>query len=288
MAEKPIAQTTSAAYVYAILVDGVVRYIGKGRGPRAASHVSEAERINRRRAAGEKVRTSKFYNGLAAAIRAGRSVVSEIIAGDLTDEAAFARETEEIASYPAGQLWNLLPGGLGGDSGFFQEFWKDAANIDAASARAKAVWDRPGFRERACEDKKRSCNTPEFKALRSEEMRRRFSDPEYKRRHGELTKDRWERDRASLLEKIQAGKERAREKFSAATSAKWADPAYREKLCKAQSARWTPEARQRSAERMKAKYAADPALKQRIAEGVRKRWEDPAYRAKCERKAGKA
>jgi hypothetical protein len=50
-------------YVYVIYVDGVVRYIGKGRNARMHFHVIEARRINSRRARGANTeRTStKFY-----------------------------------------------------------------------------------------------------------------------------------------------------------------------------------------------------------------------------------
>ena len=36
-------------YVYALYVDGIVRYIGKGSNGRVHFHVIEAQRINRRR-----------------------------------------------------------------------------------------------------------------------------------------------------------------------------------------------------------------------------------------------
>jgi hypothetical protein len=64
-------------YVYAICVDGVVRYIGKGSNGRVHFHVIEAGRINRRRARGANTdRTAtKFYRKLAEAIlqEVGRS-----------------------------------------------------------------------------------------------------------------------------------------------------------------------------------------------------------------------
>jgi hypothetical protein len=58
-------------YVYAICVDGVVRYIGKGSNGRVHFHVIEAGRINKRRARGANIdRTAtKFYGKLAEAMR---------------------------------------------------------------------------------------------------------------------------------------------------------------------------------------------------------------------------
>jgi hypothetical protein len=38
----------SAAYIYAIIVDGVVRYIGKGRNGRMYTHLIEAKRTSAR------------------------------------------------------------------------------------------------------------------------------------------------------------------------------------------------------------------------------------------------
>ena len=73
-------------YVYAIYIDGVVRYIGKGSGDRLRYHVIEANRINRRRARGANTdaTSTKFYRLLAKAIRRGAVVTEEITHPALT------------------------------------------------------------------------------------------------------------------------------------------------------------------------------------------------------------
>jgi hypothetical protein len=132
------------AYVYAILVDGIVRYIGKGSGDRMRYHLKIVRSIVRRRAAGEAVSTTKFYNRLAKSWRAGADIQMHVIADGLTDQEAFDREVVEIAS--ANGLWNEAPGG----HGFSAEQWADPA------FQAK-------MRKR--EESKR---TPEYRACRSE------------------------------------------------------------------------------------------------------------------------
>ena len=49
-------QATRSAYVYAVLVDGVVRYVGKGRNGRMYSHLIEAKRSAARCAPDRSVR----------------------------------------------------------------------------------------------------------------------------------------------------------------------------------------------------------------------------------------
>ena len=95
------------AYVYSVLIADVVRYIGKGVGRRSVSHEKLAAKINARRAAGEKIRTTRFYNELAKAMRDGQSVRVEIIADGLTDAEAIDLEKKTIAESKPG-LVSLL------------------------------------------------------------------------------------------------------------------------------------------------------------------------------------
>src|SRR6516162_4318183 len=95
------------AYVYAIIVDGIVRYIGKGSGNRKLAHMRLVRSIARRRAAGEHVRTSHFYNRLTKAWLEGAEIEEVVIVDGLTHGAAYAREIAEIAAAAQGQLWNL-------------------------------------------------------------------------------------------------------------------------------------------------------------------------------------
>jgi hypothetical protein len=98
-------------YVYAILVDGIVRYIGKGMHNRASFHRWFAVKLNERRARGEKVKTTKFHNRLAKALKNGAIVTYEKLRWFKTGEEAFAEEIRQIASREG--LWNTLEGGNG-------------------------------------------------------------------------------------------------------------------------------------------------------------------------------
>jgi hypothetical protein len=68
--------TKKRFYVYAIYVDGVVYYIGKGSNGRIHFHAIEARRINSRRALGANTdRTAtNFYRKLAEAMRHGANI----------------------------------------------------------------------------------------------------------------------------------------------------------------------------------------------------------------------
>jgi hypothetical protein len=100
-------------YIYAIYVDGVVRYIGKGRNGRMHFHVIEARRINSRRARGANTdRTStKFYRKLAEAMRHGAIITEEIMLDGLTNQGAYRIEKhkiEELHKQKRDQLWNTI------------------------------------------------------------------------------------------------------------------------------------------------------------------------------------
>jgi len=100
-------------YVYAIYVDGEVRYIGKGSNRRLHFHVIEAGRINRRRARGantDRIAT-KFYRKLAEAMRHGATITGEIVLDGLTSQDAYRIEKqkiEELHKQNREQLWNTI------------------------------------------------------------------------------------------------------------------------------------------------------------------------------------
>jgi hypothetical protein len=83
--------TKKRFYVYAIYVDGVVRYIGQGSNGRIHFHAIEARRINSRRALGANTdRTAtNFYRKLAEAMRHGANITEEIMVSDLTNREAW-------------------------------------------------------------------------------------------------------------------------------------------------------------------------------------------------------
>jgi hypothetical protein len=100
-------------YVYALYVDGVVRYIGKGSNGRLHFHVIEARRINRRRARGANTNrtATNFYRKLAEAMRHGATITEEIVLDGLTNNEAYRIEKqkiEELHKQNRGQLWNTI------------------------------------------------------------------------------------------------------------------------------------------------------------------------------------
>ena len=105
--------TKQRFYVYAVRVDGVVRYIGKGSTGREHFHAIEARRINSRRARGANTdgTTTNFYRKLAEAVRHGASITEEIMIDGLTDQEAYRIEKqkiEELHKQNRGLLWNTI------------------------------------------------------------------------------------------------------------------------------------------------------------------------------------
>jgi hypothetical protein len=106
-------------YVYAINVDGVVRYIGKGSNGRVHFHVIEARRINSRRARGANTdcTATNFYRKLAKAMRHGAIITEDIMVNGLTNREAYRIEKqkiEELHKQNRGQLWNTISESLVG------------------------------------------------------------------------------------------------------------------------------------------------------------------------------
>jgi hypothetical protein len=176
------------AYVYAIVVDGVVRYIGKGSGNRTRAHMRLVRSIARRRAVGETVKTSHFYNRLTKEWLAGAEIQEVILADGLTHEDAYLREIAEIARLQD-QLWNLWAGGEGSSKGYAkppqqrqkiaksnQQTWTDSKLLAEHSERCKLVWLRPEYREK-CTGRKW---TPEMRAALSAKRKAQWADPEFK------------------------------------------------------------------------------------------------------------
>jgi hypothetical protein len=102
-------------YVYAIRVDDVVRYIGKGKGLRMYSHVKELRcRINR----DFKLQNigSRLQQNLTKAVLSGAKVVEQVLVDNLTETAAYKLEHDKMREYVlAGkreQLWNVIPASI--------------------------------------------------------------------------------------------------------------------------------------------------------------------------------
>jgi len=101
----------SPTYVYEIRVDGVVRYIGKGRDGRMYSHMIEAQRTANKRGVKIANLSPHFRKMLVSAIRRGAKIEEKIVTANLTDDAAYALERRTIGTlhknHP-GQLWNTI------------------------------------------------------------------------------------------------------------------------------------------------------------------------------------
>ncbi len=102
--------TAPIFYVYAIEVDGVVRYIGKGTGKRANIHLGVARRIANGTC---RERTLRVHRELAKCLDRDISIVR--LHEGLLERDAFAMEVAEISARQG--LWNESRGGEG-PSGF--------------------------------------------------------------------------------------------------------------------------------------------------------------------------
>jgi hypothetical protein len=104
-------ETTIASYVYAIIVDGVVRYIGKGRNGRMYNHLIEAKRTSGRCPADTDHLYPRMHRKLVETVRAGSQIIETVITSGLTDRAAYRLESRmigEFHKFRAGQLWNTI------------------------------------------------------------------------------------------------------------------------------------------------------------------------------------
>ena len=103
--------TRRSAYVYVILVDGVVRYIGKGRNGRMYTHLIEAKRSAARCNPDTSGLYPRLHRKLVEAVRAGSRITEIVIISNLTDRTAYRIESRmigEFHKFRAGQLWNTI------------------------------------------------------------------------------------------------------------------------------------------------------------------------------------
>jgi hypothetical protein len=104
-------KTTIGSYIYAIVVDGAVRYIGKGRNGRMYSHLIEAKRTSTRCPAETDHLYPRMHRKLVETVRAGSQIIETVITSGLTDRAAYRLESRmigEFHKFRAGQLWNTI------------------------------------------------------------------------------------------------------------------------------------------------------------------------------------
>ena len=84
-------KTMIGSYIYAIVVDGVVRYIGKGRNGRMYTHLVEAKRTSARCPAKTAHLYPRMHRKLVETVRAGSQIIETVITSGLTDRAAYLR-----------------------------------------------------------------------------------------------------------------------------------------------------------------------------------------------------
>lgn len=155
------------AYVYAITVDGVVRYIGKGTGRRSADHLKVCRSIARRRAAGLVVQASAFYKRLTRAWLDGSEIGETVLLEGLTDDQAFAAEAAAIQGAPGGQLWNEEAGGRGRTSAGMKRQWQDADYAARMREVLRTALSEPDRMSRMLEASKAAMQAPEERARKS-------------------------------------------------------------------------------------------------------------------------
>ena len=130
-----------SAYVYAILVDDVMRYVGKGRDKRLYIHVIEARRSAARCGARTSNLHPRVHRKLVEAVRAGSDIAEIVILDGLTDQNAFRLEYEIIGNFHKGrpgQLWNTIDERFL-DKRFLPKDWSDPENPLYKVARPVSV-----------------------------------------------------------------------------------------------------------------------------------------------------
>ena len=102
-------------YVYTISVDGVVRYIGKGKGLRLYSHMKEVRSRRNRNYRLQNI-ASRLQQNLTKAVVSGAKVIEQVLVDNLTEKAAYKLKYDKLREYVfAGkrdQLWNVIPASI--------------------------------------------------------------------------------------------------------------------------------------------------------------------------------
>jgi hypothetical protein len=109
--DKRSATNLKVTYVYAIVVDDIIRYIGKGCGSRLLTRAINARRTAARSGIRVNSLSPRMHRRLVKAIRAGSHITEAIIAFGLSDNDTYRLEGEIITyfhRYQTGQLWNTI------------------------------------------------------------------------------------------------------------------------------------------------------------------------------------
>jgi hypothetical protein len=250
-------------YVYAFIVDGVLRYIGKGSGWRAKQHLAIARRLNLMRSAGHKVKSDYFHNKLAKALRTAADIRIHMIATCLQEQASLQRERSEIDNAPVGQLWNQKSGGTTGCvmspdlrerlSRSAKKRYEDLDQLHALRQRMKAIMANPEARahiaaiqrRRYAEDPEQFRNfhqrawAPDTIAKRAKTLSKTLSARPELRAHVSKTSRAWWADKSNKEVQSQKLKSAWRRPSTAAKHRAYLDsPEGRAKLKAASEARW--------------------------------------------------
>ena len=264
----------ACAYVYGIVVNDVIRYIGKGRGGRAWYHVKYARVLLRQPV--KLSRSSKFYRKLAAVIQDGAGIEIKIFKTDLSDSDAFALERKLINHHR--YLWNTLREQRH-DSEWRQ---KHLAALSSPEIRMKmgavsrAQWADPIIRRRRMAALAKIGRAPAHRAAISAGLLRYYQDPNNRaakaardaRVREVLNRPSWRAQRSKISQelakdpvyraKISAGvvaycaTSDARIKKSRATKRNWRRRSYRVAVIGAmRKTKCTPEFRARMSKKMR-------------------------------------
>lgn len=180
-------------------------YIGKGSGQRAWDTRSR----------------NKHWN----AVVKKHGYVVKILADNLTDEEAYAREMQLVESAGLMNLTNKTKGGVG-----------------LTSDVAKETMNRPEVKKKVSDAAKRRWQDPEFRKRRQEAMRKVRESEEYKKNHQDamnrLAQDSdWLKANAERVRKSARNPERI-EKIRESSRKRWEDPVYKERVVKSLKKGW--------------------------------------------------
>lgn len=210
------------AYVYCITVDGVDRYIGKGRRDRFRDHFREARNINQRsdKRTGRKLLVQRR---LAKAMRAGLPTSYRFIADGLSDADALAVERQLITEYPAGQLWNVVHDVTGALSAIAKQRWDCDEYRRKQSEATTKRWNDPEARERMVSRHREAMATQSNRDELRERSKALWLDPEYiKKQKASRSSDCFKsRHIAGIVSSITEDKRRA---FGKRVAQSWKDP----------------------------------------------------------------
>lgn len=241
-------------YVYHIVVDGVVRYVGEGAKRRAWDHLNDAASIPVRLAAGQKVKATYVAKRLVGALNSGASVQIVIVKDGLTKDDAYRLEEIEISKFGLellgkGTLWNRISGGRRG-----------------ASEAMKRKWADPKYREMVTRRVKEAYESPELRKHLRTVARKKAADPEYL---------------AARNARLALGHEdAARKKANASIKEALNVPECRERRSLAQLSRWAnDDARQAYGEKIRESWE-NPDVRSRRSQSIRDAWARPETRLK--------